>query len=68
MPNITPPRQQLIVADYDGNTVSLIDVSLDVYGNDSPTFGTTFTIPVGANPASVTVLNDGSARLHREPV
>lgn len=51
---------QLIVADYDGNTVSLIDVSLDVYGNDSPTFGTTFTIPVGANPASVTALNDGS--------
>jgi len=52
--------QQLVVANYDGGTVSVIDVSLDVYGNDSPTFGTTFTIPVGANPASVTVLNDGS--------
>jgi len=51
---------QLVVADYDGNTVSVIDVSLDQYGNDSPTFGTTFTIPVGANPASVTVLFDGS--------
>ncbi len=51
---------QLIVADYDGNTMSVIDVSLDVYGNDSPTFGTTFTIPVGANPAGVTALYDGS--------
>jgi len=52
--------QQLIVANYDGGTVSLIDVSLDQYGNDSATFGTTFTIPVGKNPASVTALSDGS--------
>jgi len=52
--------QQLIVANYDGSTVSLIDVSVDQYGNDSPTFGTTFTIPVGHNPASVTALSDGS--------
>ena len=51
---------QLIVANYDGATVSVIDVSLDEFGNDSPTFGTTFTIPVGTNPASVTALNDGS--------
>jgi YVTN family beta-propeller protein len=51
---------QLVVADYDGNAVSIIDVSLDQYGNDSPTFGTTFTVPVGTNPASVTVLYDGS--------
>lgn len=55
---------QLVVANYDGGTISVIDVSLDQYGNDSATFGTTFTIPVGntthANPASVTVLYDGS--------
>jgi DNA-binding beta-propeller fold protein YncE len=51
---------QLVVADYDGNTISVIDVSLDEYGNDSSTFGTTFTIPVGANPAAVTVLYDGT--------
>ncbi len=25
---------QLVVADYDGGTISLIDVSLDEYGND----------------------------------
>jgi DNA-binding beta-propeller fold protein YncE len=51
---------QLVVANYDGGTISLIDVSLDEYGNDSSTFGTTYTIPVGNNPASVTVLYDGS--------
>lgn len=55
---------QLVVADYDGGTISVIDVSLDEYGNDSPTFGTTYTIKVGntatPNPASVTVLYDGS--------
>lgn len=51
---------QLVVADYDGGTISVIDVSLDEYGNDSATFGTTYTIPVGNYPASVTVLYDGS--------
>jgi DNA-binding beta-propeller fold protein YncE len=35
-------------------------VSEDEYGNDSATFGTTYTIPVGNNPASVTMLADGS--------
>ena len=53
-----------MVANYDGGTISVIDVSLDEYGNDSATFGTTYTIPVGntatPNPASVTVLYDGS--------
>jgi DNA-binding beta-propeller fold protein YncE len=51
---------QLVVANYDGGTISVIDVSEDEYGNDSSTFGTTYTIPVGNNPASVTVLADGS--------
>jgi DNA-binding beta-propeller fold protein YncE len=51
---------QLVVANYDGGTISVIDVSEDEYGNDSATFGTTYTIPVGANPAAVTVLYDGS--------
>ncbi len=53
-------KNLLVVADYDGGTISVIDVSLDEYGNDSATFGTTYTIPVGNNPASVTVLYDGS--------
>ncbi len=68
MPSIAGPvyaeynaaTSQLVVADYDGGTISVIDVSLDEYGNDSPTFGTTYTIPVGKDPASVTVLYDGS--------
>ena len=51
---------QLVVANYAGGTISVIDVSLDQFGNDSPSFGTTYTIPVGKNPASVTVLYDGS--------
>jgi hypothetical protein len=49
-----------VVADYVAGTISVIDVSEDEYGNDSSTFGTTFTIPVGSNPAAVTVLFDGS--------
>lgn len=52
--------EQLIVSNYDGNTISIIDVSLDEYGNDSATFGTTYTVKVGNNPASVTALADGS--------
>jgi DNA-binding beta-propeller fold protein YncE len=53
-------KNLLVVANYDGGTISVIDVSLDEYGNDSANFGTTYTIPVGKNPASVTVLSDGS--------
>ena len=52
---------QLVVANYDGGSISIIDVSLDEFGNDSPTFGTTYTVKVGKTatpyPASVTVLN-----------
>ena len=59
-----PATAQLVVSNYDGGTISVIDVSLDEYGNDSATFGTTYTIAVGNTatplPASVTVLQDGS--------
>lgn len=55
------PSSVLAVANYDGNSVSFIDVSLDVYGNDSPTFGTVLkTVPVGVHPAALTILQDGS--------
>jgi hypothetical protein len=76
-------KNLLVIADYVGGTITVIDVTLDEYGNDYNTysnpsctvggvysyancgtitggFGTTYTIPVGTNPASVTVLNDGS--------
>jgi len=82
-----PATQQLVVANYDGGTVSVVNVPLDEYGNDSNTytnpscmvggvtsyancgavtggFGAVTTIKVGntatPNPASVTVLADGS--------
>jgi YVTN family beta-propeller protein len=53
-------KSLLVVANYDGGTISIIDVSMDEWGNDSANFGTTYTVPVGNNPAGVTVLYDGS--------
>jgi DNA-binding beta-propeller fold protein YncE len=37
--NVT--TQQLVVANYDGGTISVIDVPLDTYGNDSNTYSGT---------------------------
>ncbi len=53
--------QVLVTANYDSNTISIIDASLDVYGNDSASFGTVLaTVPVGLHPVEVSVLQDGS--------
>jgi DNA-binding beta-propeller fold protein YncE len=53
--------QLLVTANYDSNTISIIDASLDVYGNDSATFGKVLaTVPVGMHPVEVAVLEDGS--------
>jgi len=55
------PGSIMAVSNYDNNTISVIDVSLDVYGNDSATFGKILaTVPVGNKPAMLTVLQDGS--------
>jgi DNA-binding beta-propeller fold protein YncE len=55
------PGNLLVVSNYDDDTVSVIDTSLDVFGNDSATFGHVLaTIPVGHQPAAVSVLQDGS--------
>ena len=55
------PGNLLVVSNYDNDTVSVIDTSLDVFGNDAATFGKVLaTIPVGSNPAGVSVLQDGS--------
>jgi YVTN family beta-propeller protein len=51
---------QLVTANYDSNTISVIDVSTDAFDNDSPQFGTTHNVTVGNGPSSVTVLQDGS--------
>jgi DNA-binding beta-propeller fold protein YncE len=51
----------LAVANSRDNTVSLINISLDAFGNDGPNFGQTIaTIPVGPNPSSLSILQDGS--------
>jgi YVTN family beta-propeller protein len=55
-----PAASQLVTANYDSNTISIINVSLDQYGNDSPLFGQTVTVPVGNGPATLSVLRDGS--------
>lgn len=53
--------QLLVTANYDANTISIIDVSLDPYGNDSATFGKVLaTVPVGQHPVEVSILQDGS--------
>ena len=47
----------LAVASAQSNTLTLINVSLDSFGNDSPDFGQIIaTVPVGANPTSVAIL------------
>ena len=53
--------QLLVTANYDSNTISIISIPLDIYGNDAATFGTVLaTVPVGLHPVEVTVLQDGS--------
>ncbi len=54
------PASTLVTANYDSNSVSIINVGLDVYGNDGPQFGQTHTVPVGNGPVAVTILQDGS--------
>jgi hypothetical protein len=55
------PANLLVVSNYDNNTISVIDTSLDIYGNDSATFGKVLaTIPVGSAPAALTVLQDST--------
>ncbi len=51
----------LAVVSQQSNTLTLINISLDSYGNDTPNFGQIIaTIPVGNNPSSVAVLQDGT--------
>ena len=56
-----PQRSLLVTANYDSGTVTFINVPLDQYGNDAPGFGTVLkTVAVGANPAALSILGDGS--------
>jgi YVTN family beta-propeller protein len=54
------PSSQLVTANYDSNTITIINTSLDQYGNDSALFGQAITVPVGNGPDALTILRDGS--------
>ncbi len=54
------PSSQLVTANYDSNTITIINTSLDQFGNDSALFGQAVTVPVGNGPATLTILRDGS--------
>jgi YVTN family beta-propeller protein len=54
------PASQLVTANYDSNTITIIDTSLDQYGNDSSLFGQAVTVAVGNGPDALTILRDGS--------
>ncbi len=41
------PSSQLVTANYDSNTITIINTSVNQYGNDSPLFGQAVTVPVG---------------------
>lgn len=58
--------QLMVTANYDNNTISVIDISQDVYGNDSATFGKILaTIPVGEHPAALSILqSDTNPRVY----
>ncbi len=54
------PASQLVTANYDSNTITIINTSLDQYGNDSSLFGQAVTVPVGNGPDTLSILRDGS--------
>ena len=54
------PGSQLVTANYDSNTITIVNTSLDQYGNDSSLFGQAVTVPVGNGPDALTILRDGS--------
>jgi YVTN family beta-propeller protein len=65
--DLYPQSQLLVTANYDSDTVSVINVPTDIYGNDGPTFGTVKTIslrttasPAAKGPIALTILRDGS--------
>jgi YVTN family beta-propeller protein len=53
-------NNQLVVANSGSNSVTIINIPLDVFGNNAPGFGTAVTVPVGGSPVAVSVLQDGT--------
>lgn len=51
----------LAVANSLSDTITLINISVDSFGNDAPNFGQIIaTVPVGRGPSSLSVLQDGT--------
>lgn len=51
----------LAVANSQSNTLSLINISTDSFGNDTASFGQVLAnVPVGSQPSSVAILQDGT--------
>lgn len=51
----------LAVANSLSNTLTLINISVDSFGNDTQNFGQIIaTVPVGSGPSSVAILQDGT--------
>lgn len=51
----------LAVVNSESNTLTLINIAVDQFGHDGPNFGQIIaTIPVGNDPSSVSILQDGS--------
>ena len=56
-----PQTEVLVTANYDSGTITFINAQLDAYQNDAPGFGTVLaTVNVGADPAALSFLGDGS--------
>jgi YVTN family beta-propeller protein len=49
------PSSLLVTANFDSDSVSVLNVPTDVYGNDGPTFGTPNGCPAGASGANCAI-------------
>jgi DNA-binding beta-propeller fold protein YncE len=56
-----PQTEVLVTANFDSGTITFISAQLDSFQNDAPGFGSVLaTVKVGANPAALSFLGDGS--------
>ena len=60
--DLYPQSNLLVTANYDSNSVSVINVPTNTYQNDGATFGqvTTISKGIGSGPVALTILRDGT--------
>ena len=64
-----PSTQQLVVANYDSNTISIVDVPLDEYGDDSNTYANPSCTVNGVDSyANCGAITGGFGTVHTVPV